>query len=197
MPITVFNRTLTIGLVSLFAEPPTKIARAADDEPEEEANTAGDPPNEKNDSVSDCGTEKGSEEATQTEGGDGPANESAAPKEEVKEEKLSDPNADGLPVDAGIAAAAKDEEAKAPDAADVAGSTPTKLDDATQKTAESTPDVPSGLPITPLDPSQAATVTNPDSIVEERAELEKVLVGRVIGKGGEMIRDLQVRMLLP
>jgi predicted RNA-binding protein YlqC (UPF0109 family) len=55
------------------------------------------------------------------------------------------------------------------------------------------PGVPSGLPDAPVDPTQAATVLNPESIVEERAELATDFVGRVIGKGGEMIRDLQAR----
>jgi far upstream element-binding protein len=51
----------------------------------------------------------------------------------------------------------------------------------------------SELPDAPVNPAQAATVLNPESIVEERAELATELVGRVIGKGGEMIRDLQAR----
>lgn len=55
------------------------------------------------------------------------------------------------------------------------------------------PGVPSGLPDAPVDPTQAATISNPESIAEERAELATEFVGRVIGKGGEMIRDLQAR----
>lgn len=55
------------------------------------------------------------------------------------------------------------------------------------------PAVPSGLPDAPVDPTQAATISNPESIAEERAELAVEFVGRVIGKGGEMIRDLQAR----
>ena len=52
--------------------------------------------------------------------------------------------------------------------------------------------IPGGLP-PPVDPNAAATVVNPESIVEERGEVSPLYVGRVIGKGGEMIRDLQAR----
>jgi KH domain len=45
----------------------------------------------------------------------------------------------------------------------------------------------------PVNPSVAATVTNPNSIVEERGEISAQYVGKVIGKGGEMLRDLQAR----
>jgi hypothetical protein len=45
----------------------------------------------------------------------------------------------------------------------------------------------------PVDPTVAATVTNPNSIVEERGEISAQYVGKVIGKGGEMLRDLQAR----
>ena len=46
---------------------------------------------------------------------------------------------------------------------------------------------------TPLDPSATPTVVNPDQIVEERGTVSALYVGKVIGKGGEMIRDLQAR----
>jgi len=49
----------------------------------------------------------------------------------------------------------------------------------------------SGLP--PVDPSVQASVVNPNSVVEERGEVSSLYVGRVIGKGGEQIRDLQAR----
>mmetsp|Transcript_28604 Transcript_28604/g.47338 ORF Transcript_28604/g.47338 Transcript_28604/m.47338 type:complete len:643 (-) Transcript_28604:330-2258(-) len=54
---------------------------------------------------------------------------------------------------------------------------------------------PSGLPpaASPVDPTVAATITNPNSIVEERGEVSAQYVGKVIGKGGEMLRDLQAR----
>ena len=45
----------------------------------------------------------------------------------------------------------------------------------------------------PSDPSIAPTISNPNSIVEERAEISAQYVGKVIGKGGEMLRDLQAR----
>ena len=44
-----------------------------------------------------------------------------------------------------------------------------------------------------VDPNARATVTNPDQMIEERGEVSALYVGRVIGKGGEMIRDLQAR----
>jgi rRNA processing protein Krr1/Pno1 len=58
--------------------------------------------------------------------------------------------------------------------------------------------LPAGLPTTaalaaPVNPNTAATLTNPTSIIEERGEVSALYVGRVIGKGGEMIRDLQAR----
>jgi hypothetical protein len=63
--------------------------------------------------------------------------------------------------------------------------------------------LPSGLPPAvsaavaaapaPVDPAFQPTVTNPDQIIEERGEVSAVYIGRVIGKGGEMIRDLQAR----
>lgn len=46
--------------------------------------------------------------------------------------------------------------------------------------------VPPGLP-------PAISPSNPDAIVEERGTVSALYVGRVIGKGGEMIRDLQAR----
>jgi len=44
-----------------------------------------------------------------------------------------------------------------------------------------------------VDPNAQATVINPEQTVEERGEVSALYVGRVIGKGGEMIRDLQAR----
>ncbi|GAX12059.1 hypothetical protein FisN_8Lh161 [Fistulifera solaris] len=49
------------------------------------------------------------------------------------------------------------------------------------------------LPPPAVNPSIPATVVNPDQIVEERGEIPALYVGKVIGKGGEMIRDLQAR----
>jgi len=56
----------------------------------------------------------------------------------------------------------------------------------------------SGIPGVPVtgDTSNASantTMTNTDSMVEERQEISAQYIGRVIGKGGEMIRDLQAR----
>ena len=55
------------------------------------------------------------------------------------------------------------------------------------------PGVPVGDSAKPVDPTAVATVSNPNSIIEERGEVSPLYVGRVIGKGGEMIRDLQAR----
>jgi rRNA processing protein Krr1/Pno1 len=54
------------------------------------------------------------------------------------------------------------------------------------------PGLPTGNPI-PVNHNVAASLSNPASIVEERGEVSALYVGRVIGKGGEMIRDLQAR----
>jgi far upstream element-binding protein len=45
----------------------------------------------------------------------------------------------------------------------------------------------------PMDPMVQPTVVNPEQIVEEYGELTPIYVARVIGKGGDMIRDLQAR----
>ena len=50
---------------------------------------------------------------------------------------------------------------------------------------------PAGLP-TPTQQSYALPVVD-NQVVEERGEISALYVGRVIGKGGEMIRDLQAR----
>ena len=44
-----------------------------------------------------------------------------------------------------------------------------------------------------VDPNVAATIRHPEQIVEETGVVSASYVGRVIGKGGEMIRDLQAR----
>ena len=64
-----------------------------------------------------------------------------------------------------------------------------------------TPSLPPGLPGTgpPVATTGADGVTaavapaDPEAIVEEKGEVSSLYVGRVIGKGGEMIRDLQAR----
>ena len=44
-----------------------------------------------------------------------------------------------------------------------------------------------------VDPNVTATISNPEQLVEETGVVSAQYVGRVIGKGGEMIRDLQAR----
>ena len=46
----------------------------------------------------------------------------------------------------------------------------------------------------PMDPNLHAAVSNPDQLIEEIGQVSALYVGRVIGKGGEMIRDLQARL---
>lgn len=58
--------------------------------------------------------------------------------------------------------------------------------------------LPPGLPgsdeASPVNPpSYVNEDANPDAIIEEKGEVSSLYIGRVIGKGGEMIRDLQAR----
>ncbi|KAL7522251.1 hypothetical protein ACHAWX_006948 [Stephanocyclus meneghinianus] len=61
-----------------------------------------------------------------------------------------------------------------------------------------TPVVPPGVPTAyttpvPVPVSAPAPAASAEAIVEEKGEVSMLYVGRVIGKGGEMIRDLQAR----
>jgi hypothetical protein len=47
--------------------------------------------------------------------------------------------------------------------------------------------------LTSTDPTELISYSNPNAIVEERGEISAQYVGKVIGKGGEMLRDLQAR----
>jgi rRNA processing protein Krr1/Pno1 len=97
-------------------------------------------------------------------------------------------------------------EAKAPapvaDAKPAPTPAPAPKPAAASKPAPAASSLPNGLPPglptgngnpTPVNPNVAASLSNPASIVEERGEVSALYVGRVIGKGGEMIRDLQAR----
>lgn len=53
--------------------------------------------------------------------------------------------------------------------------------------------LPPGLPTSEGQPALVVAAPNPESVLEEKGEVSAVYVGRVIGKGGEMIRDLQAR----
>jgi predicted RNA-binding protein YlqC (UPF0109 family) len=53
--------------------------------------------------------------------------------------------------------------------------------------------LPPGLPTTGGQPVPVVTAPDPEAMLEEKGEVSAVYVGRVIGKGGEMIRDLQAR----
>mmetsp|Transcript_3041 Transcript_3041/g.8254 ORF Transcript_3041/g.8254 Transcript_3041/m.8254 type:complete len:588 (+) Transcript_3041:99-1862(+) len=53
--------------------------------------------------------------------------------------------------------------------------------------------LPPGLPTTGGEPAPVVASPDVDAQLEEKGEVSAVYVGRVIGKGGEMIRDLQAR----
>jgi predicted RNA-binding protein YlqC (UPF0109 family) len=53
--------------------------------------------------------------------------------------------------------------------------------------------LPPGLPTTGGQPAPVVAAPDPEAALEEKGEVSAVYVGRVIGKGGEMIRDLQAR----
>lgn len=59
--------------------------------------------------------------------------------------------------------------------------------------------LPPGLPGAVVEAASASTTpvvnpnADPEAVVEEKGEVSALYVGRVIGKGGEMIRDLQAR----
>lgn len=156
---------LTRTCALLITDRPSKIAKTSDESKEEEkekADAVDDPPVEKD----DCGP--GGEDCGTDKGSsdDPPTDDGDATKEsETKENdpKPTDPLAD---------------DTKTEEEAQVAAVTPSTE--------------PSGLPNTAVDLTEQATVVNPDSVLEERAELDRMLVGRVIGKGGEQIRDLNV-----
>lgn len=58
------------------------------------------------------------------------------------------------------------------------------------KSVEPTAQVLTGIPAESM---VQPTVANPNALIEEKGEVSTHFVGRVIGKGGEMIRDLQAR----
>lgn len=164
-------------MLFVFPEPPRKVVKKNGDEED---------PGEKDNDPALCGTEtgcKGSEDGDDEPGEDNPKSDSPESKEESRHDNPGVSKEDK-----------KEEEAHT--------SNETETTDAAEDPEEEgkvsglPPGVPSGWPSNALiDPAEAATVTNPNSVVEERAELDKELVGRVIGKGGEMIRDLQVSVL--
>ena len=195
----------------MFTEPLTKVAKKNDDieEPVEEEKANEVPPEAES---GDCGTGSdcsgGKGENTPKE--ESPENGSVEPKAEAKEEeanhskeeKKEEESAQPNETDTATATAPADvnsEEAESPATTGdppATDASPTATDGTSTDASGLPPGVPSGLPNTPVDPTEPATFTNPDSVVEERAELDKELVGRVIGKGGEMIRDLQVSIML-
>ena len=64
---------------------------------------------------------------------------------------------------------------------------------ATETSATTLPGgLPPGLP-TGGQPAPVVATPDPEAVLEEKGEVSAVYVGRVIGKGGEMIRDLQAR----
>ena len=53
--------------------------------------------------------------------------------------------------------------------------------------------LPPGLPTSEGHSVHSVETPDPEAVLEEKGEVSAVYVGRVIGKGGEMIRDLQAR----
>lgn len=200
------------------SERPSKVSKKNDDVKEavEEEKDAEDPPSSEGGAAclgSDgCGTDLNSDKGSDV---DPPADEnvensSAVAKEETTEsaeeqagdtETKTATDEDAVPTTeetSKATEAAPTEDSKSTGELKTQGTqAPVEAETDTTNTADSgvsglPPGVPSGLPNAPADPNVAATMTNPQSLVEERAELPRDLVGRVIGKGGEMIRDLQV-----
>lgn len=163
-----------------------------------EEKAAADEPPEKDCSGDDCGTETGASDGAPTEDGDAPENEESKEEKSGGKEEETETKED----ESGVATETENkptsgavalEEAKATDASEEPPKrVPSEETPKTVDTSLESTEAPSGLPDAAQDPSVIATVTNPDSVLEERAELDVALVGRVIGKGGEQIRDLNV-----
>jgi len=162
----------------------------------------------------DGGTEGAAKITTSEEGGDYDA---ATNGETVTNESKQLPNSNGGETHDTEAAASSNPErtetkaedaSAAPTAPDTAANTTTPnpgsnpgstnnqvvAPESTQATASAPAGVPAGVPTsdTPAAPVAAA---NPamEATIEEKGEVSTLYVGRVIGKGGEMIRDLQAR----
>ena len=81
------------------------------------------------------------------------------------------------------------EESGAPaTSADAAAEAPATTPDTPALPGELPPGLPSGG-----QPAPVVATPDPEAVLEEKGEVSAVYVGRVIGKGGEMIRDLQAR----
>jgi far upstream element-binding protein len=148
---------------------------------------------------SNCGTDLNSDKGSDVDPpeGDNPAEEnaqssSAVAKEEAKEtakpQAEASENAGPTSEEAKTAETGADAEAAKSSAERVpAVEDKTHAEGNAPETTSATDSGVSGLP------PMGAVDPPAQSSVEERAELHKDLVGRVIGKGGEMIRDLQAR----
>ncbi len=120
--------------------------------------------------------------------------EDATPVKTVAEVKAE-------PVSPAVPSTSNDESKKE----SVPESTESKPDDAPAKetsaveapaTAVPAPELSGGLPPglpSGGQPAPVAATPDPEAVLEEKGEVSAVYVGRVIGKGGEMIRDLQAR----
>ena len=116
-----------------------------------------------------------------------PVEESKAPSDEPQEEshqETATPTTTAPPVPPGVPLGV-----------------PTGVPMGTGSTLSSAPPTPSSLPAgvptqattsSPAKP-QPPTISDPNQILEETESISTQYVGRVIGKGGEMIRDLQAR----
>jgi predicted RNA-binding protein YlqC (UPF0109 family) len=115
--------------------------------------------------------------------------ESSAQSESTSQAEEKEETSTAKAKDAPSAQAAADSKAEEKAAA------PTPSPSASARSSHNAPAAtrtPNGLPAG-LPTSTPTPVSNPETIVEERGEVSALYVGRVIGKGGEMIRDLQAR----
>mmetsp|Transcript_401 Transcript_401/g.656 ORF Transcript_401/g.656 Transcript_401/m.656 type:complete len:634 (-) Transcript_401:1443-3344(-) len=198
------------GATSAVEEPPSKLAKNGEEGPE---NGGAEPVNDQKESKETASSDApGASEESKTfdsAAAETPKEVGEKPKDGGKDEggdegtETTDPPATptGTNVEAGAAPAGT-----APSVDASAATTPSS-----QVAPSSAPSsLPSGLPPglpgageasavvmsatrAPDNPYAANGVPNPEAMVEEKGEVSALYVGRVIGKGGEMIRDLQAR----
>jgi predicted RNA-binding protein YlqC (UPF0109 family) len=161
-----FSASLTFYVLSILSEPPAKQQKVSEDSKEDVGTTT-----EGDDKAAAPVDQKS--DKTETDGG-----AEAKAEEETPEPKDAEKTAEteAAPTPAPVAAAVP---APAPATAPTVSSVPPPAVAAVSA-------MPPGLP-----PDFSAS--NPDAPVEEKGTVSALYVGRVIGKGGEMIRDLQAR----
>ena len=164
----------------------TESADGGDTEPAAEASAVEQPPTNDPPSAQETATVAASEaekappenQAYQDPDSQTQTEEEAAPVDPAQSDQPSVAPVSTQPGDAEAPAAA----------AVVAGSTPVAAGTVPPPVENAVQSSPSGPP-----PEAAPAPVDPDTIVEEKGELSAFIAGRVIGKGGEVIRDLQAR----